>query len=53
MDTLNVEYVWESFAAMEADFEKLTADPEYQNIWAKYPDVIIDTRFEIYTILPS
>jgi hypothetical protein len=52
IQTLVIERQWPSMAAMESAFEKLTADPVYQNVNVKSIPVIRDNRWELYSILP-
>jgi len=40
---------WESYAAMEAAYEKLFADPEAQELF-EIPSAIVDECIELYSI---
>ena len=51
-NTLIVERQWDSFAAMEATFEKAFADPEYQALGEEGISIIKSTQFEVYMPLP-
>ena len=52
MDTLIVEYEWDSLAAMETAFEKAMADPEWQALGAEVASIIKSNRMELYAPLP-
>ena len=52
MHTLIHEVEWDSLAALEAFFEKVMADPEYQAMMPKWDAVIESHGFEVYTPMP-
>jgi len=51
IDTLIVEYEWDSLADMEAVYEKAMADPEWQALAAEILSVIESTQMELYAPL--
>ncbi len=51
-NTLIIERQWESFAAMEAAYEKFLADPEYPALGAEVIAVIESQQIEVYAPLP-
>lgn len=51
-NTLIVEYVWESLAAMEAAYESINTDPAYMPLYQKVFAILRDSRVELYTPLP-
>ena len=51
-DTLIIERQWESLAAMEATYEKVIADPEWQALGAEGASIVESNRLEVYTPLP-
>ena len=51
-DTLIIERQWESLAAMEAAYEKVLADPEWQALGAQGDAIIVSNRNELYAPLP-
>jgi hypothetical protein len=53
LDTLNVEYEWESLAAFEAGMEKLMADPSFPEINVKGLPIVKDMSIELFWVLPS
>jgi hypothetical protein len=52
INTLIIERQWESFAAMEAAYEKALADPEWQALGAEGTSSIESDRHELYIPLP-
>ncbi len=52
MNTLIIEYQFESLAAMEAAFEKLMADPEWQALGERANSILRDIRIELLMPLP-
>jgi hypothetical protein len=52
LNTLIVEYEWESFAAMEAAFEKAMADPEWQALSAEIESIIKSNQMELFAPMP-
>jgi hypothetical protein len=52
LDTLIVEFEWDSLAEMEATYEKAMADPEWQALAAEFSSVIKSHRGELYAPLP-
>ena len=46
-DTLVIEREWESFAAMEAAYEKAFIDPEWQAINAEAAEIIAENQIEL------
>ena len=52
MGTLIVERQWVSLAAMEAAYEKLMVNPEWQALYQRSSTVLRDSRMELYTPLP-
>lgn len=52
MSTLIIERQWESFAAMEAAYEKALADPEWQALGAEGTSIIESDRHELYVPRP-
>lgn len=51
-NTLIVERQWESFAAMEATYQKAMADPELQALWADGTPIVKSTQIELYRPVP-
>ncbi len=51
-NTLIVERQWESFAAMEATYEKAFADPEHQALGEEMTSIVKRTQLEVYMPLP-
>lgn len=51
-NTLIIEREWASLAAMEAAYEKLTADPEWRALGAEGFGIIESNRIELYEPLP-
>jgi hypothetical protein len=51
MDTLIIERQWDSFAAMEAAYEKVIADPDYQQLQVESVPITRKNRFERYLVL--
>ena len=51
MHTLVFEVEWDSFAAMEAVNDKMSADPEVQALMVKWDAVIDSHEIEFYTPL--
>jgi hypothetical protein len=51
LDTLIVEYEWESLSAMEAAFEAAMADPEWQALSAEVEGILVDNQMELYAPL--
>ena len=43
---------WENMAAMEADFERGMADPEWQELMASFSEFYADGQWELYTETP-
>ena len=52
LDTLIVEYEWESLAAMEATFARAMADPKWQALSAEVTSILQDNQMELYATLP-
>jgi len=52
LDTLIVEYQWESLAAMETAYTKLMVDPEWQALGKRVNKVVKDIRIELFMPLP-
>jgi hypothetical protein len=52
INTLVVERQWPSMAAMEATWEKVMADPDWQAVYAKSMGTIRDNRWELYRVIP-
>jgi hypothetical protein len=52
INTLIVEYEWDSLAAMEAAYEKAMADPEYQALAAQLVPIMASNQMELYAVLP-
>ena len=52
MGTLIIERQWDSLAAMEAAYEKATADPEHQALMEELTSIIKSTQLEVYMPLP-
>jgi hypothetical protein len=52
MNTLVIEYQWDSLAAMEAVYEKALADPEYQALMAETEGIVESDQMELYEPLP-
>ena len=52
VNTLIVEYEWDSLAAMETTYEKALADPEWQALFAEGGSIIERVQMELYTPLP-
>jgi hypothetical protein len=52
INTLIVEYEWESMAAMEAASERAMADPEHQALGAELESIIDSWQMELYAPLP-
>ena len=52
LNTLIVEYEWESMAAMEATLVKAMADPEWQSLGAEVETIIKSNQMELYMLLP-
>ncbi len=50
-DALIIERQWESFASMEAAYEKVFADPEWQALGAEGTGIIESDRHELYVPL--
>lgn len=51
-NTLIIERQWESWAAMEAAYEKVFADAEWQALGAEGIGIIESDRHELYAPLP-
>jgi len=51
-NTLIIERQWESLAAMEATYEKVLADPDYQALGKEIVSIVESTKIEIFTPLP-
>jgi hypothetical protein len=51
-NTLIIERQWESVAAMEAAYEKIMPDPEYQALNVEISSVIESSQMELYTPMP-
>jgi hypothetical protein len=51
-NTLIVERQWESLAAMEAAYEKVFADPEWQALVAEIDSIVESNQYELYAPLP-
>ena len=51
-NTLIIERQWESMAVMEATYEKIMADPEYQALGKETIGVVKSSRMEAYTPMP-
>ena len=49
---LIIERQWDSFAAMEATYEKIFPDPEHKALIAEVVEIIESQQIEIYTPLP-
>jgi hypothetical protein len=47
-DMLIIERQWESFAAMEAAYEKILADPEHQALTAALDPILESQQIEFY-----
>ena len=52
MNTLIVERQWASLAAMEAAYEKLMVNPEWQALYQGSNTILRDSRMELYMPLP-
>jgi hypothetical protein len=52
LDTLIIEYQWESLAAMETAYTKLMVDPEWQALGKRVNKVVKDIRIELFMPLP-
>jgi hypothetical protein len=52
LNTLVIEYEWDSMASMETAYEKLMADPVYQSLGQRSNAIVRDNRMELYTPLP-
>ena len=50
--TIVSEAEWDSFAAMEAYFEKMFADPEMQALIPKWETILESHEMEFYTPMP-
>jgi hypothetical protein len=51
-NALIIERQWESWAAMEAAYEKAFADPEWQALGGEGASIIESDRHELYAPLP-
>ncbi len=51
-NALIIERQWESWAAMEAAYEKAFADPEWQALGAESLPIIESDRHELYAPMP-
>lgn len=51
VNTLVIERNWPSMAALEAAYDKASADPGWQAIGMKWSTVIKDTRYELFLVL--
>ena len=51
-NTVIIERQWDSFAAMEAAYEKILADSEHKTLIAEVVEIIESQQIEIYTPLP-
>jgi len=51
-NTLIIERQWDSLAAMEAAFEKVLADPEWQALNEEGASIVKSSQWEVYTPLP-
>ncbi len=51
-NALIIERQWESFASMEAAYEKVFADPEWLALGAEGTGIIESDRHELYIPLP-
>jgi hypothetical protein len=51
MNTLVVEYEWESLAQMEAVFESAMADAEWQALSVEVGSILKDNQMELYVPL--
>ena len=52
MHTLVFRADWDSLAKLEATFEKAFADPEMQELTAKWRTILESQELELYTPLP-
>jgi len=52
INTLIVEYEWESLAAMETVMESAMADSEWQALSAEVTPILQDNQMELYAPLP-
>lgn len=52
VDTIVVEYEWESMAAIEAAYGKAMADTEWQSLAAEVETIIKSNQMELYMPLP-
>jgi hypothetical protein len=52
INTLIVEYEWESMAALEAAYERAMADPEWQALSEEVTPLLQDNQMELYAPLP-
>ena len=50
-NTLVIEREWESMAVMEATYEKIFTDPNYQLLSPQLEGIILSSTLEIYTVL--
>lgn len=51
-NTLIIERQWESLAALEAAYEKITPTPEYQALVVEMSSIIENQHIELYMPLP-
>ena len=51
-NTIIIERQWESMAVMEATYEKIMADPQYQKLGSETIAAIESNQIEYFTLLP-
>ena len=51
-NTLIIEREWKSLAEMEATYDKVMADPEFQALGAEGTSIIQSVQIEVFTPLP-
>jgi hypothetical protein len=51
-NTLIIERQWDSLAAMEAAYEEISADSEWEGLQAETASIVKSAQFELYAPLP-
>lgn len=51
MNTIVIEFEFESLAALDAAYERGEADPEYEELMEELYTIISSSRVELYTVL--
>lgn len=52
VNTLIVEYEWDSLAALETAYQNAMADPEWQALAAEVESIVKNNQMELYAPMP-